>query len=41
MDLGDDVLQTVPICAGYVLVKTTPQKTRFRDVKYARNWDTD
>ena len=23
------------------LVKTTPQKTRFRDVKYARIWDTD
>ena len=22
-------------------VKTTPQKTRFRDVKYARIWDTD
>ena len=22
-------------------VKTTPQKTRFRNVKYARIWDTD
>ena len=22
-------------------VKTTPQKTRFRDVKYARIWDTE
>ena len=22
-------------------VKTTPQETRFRDVKYARIWDTD
>ena len=22
-------------------VKTTPQKTRWRDVKYARFWDTD
>ena len=22
-------------------VKTTPQKTRFRDVKFARIWDTD
>ena len=22
-------------------MKTTPQKTRFRDVKYARIWDTD
>ena len=22
-------------------VKTTPQKTRFRDVKYARIWDSD
>ena len=22
-------------------VKTTPQKTRFRGVKYARIWDTD
>ena len=22
-------------------VKTTPQKTRFRDEKYARIWDTD
>ena len=22
-------------------VKTTPQKTRFRDVKYVRIWDTD
>ena len=22
-------------------VKTTPQKTRLRDVKYARFWDTD
>ena len=24
-----------------VCVKTTPQKTRFRDVKYARIWDSD
>ena len=27
--------------AGLVRVKTTPRKTRFRDVKYARVWDTD
>ena len=26
---------------GLFFVKTTPQKTRFRDVKYARIWDTD
>ena len=24
-----------------VRVKTTPQKTRFRDEKYARIWDTE
>ena len=24
-----------------LFVKATPQKTRFRDVKYARIWDTD
>ena len=37
-----DCLQlTAVYCNRRVGVKTTPQKTRFRDVKCARIWDTD
>ena len=34
--LGDERLR-----GTLTAVKTTPQKTRFRDVKYARIWDAD
>ena len=37
-DLNSAELETVRVSKS---VKTTPQKTRFRDVKYARIWDTD
>ena len=36
-----DRLLTAVYCNRPGGVKTTPQKTRFRDVKYATIWDTD
>ena len=39
--LQQDRLQlTAVYCNRREVVKTTPQKTRFRDVKYARIWNT-
>ena len=38
---NEAVIQMIIKGRSPTIVKTTPQKTRFRDVKYARIWDTD
>ena len=41
-DLNDAEMNSLTkSCSPTIVVKTTPQKTHFLDVKYARIWDTD